>query len=94
MVRQHGRKQSFPASHRHTAEMPRKQAFSQRPSHKVFGHPKRAGLNALSVDGDPAIAGKSITGGGQEPTLADDRRAAQNVRRKDTAARMECPSAI
>ena len=46
LVRQHGRKQSFPASHRYTAEMPRKQAFPQASSHKVFGHPQRAGLYA------------------------------------------------
>jgi hypothetical protein len=55
MVRSHGRKQPFPASHRYTAEMPRKQAFSQRPSHKVFGHPQRTRLYALSVDGGPRL---------------------------------------
>src|SRR5579859_4788011 len=59
-----------------------------------FWPPQRAALYALSVGGDPAIAGKSITSGGQEPTPADGRRAAQDVRRKDTAARMECPGAI
>jgi DNA invertase Pin-like site-specific DNA recombinase len=46
MVRSHGRKESFLASHRYTAEMPRKQAFPHSPSHKVFGQPLRVGFYA------------------------------------------------